>query len=178
MIGSELPATAIEGAIFQDVGGRLYIRKSGTWKELATVENAVPVGTIIQNVIPPTAMPAGWIPVNGTAQFSVTQYPALFEVPGLASYVSGTGDNRMMKLPDATGRVLMTSFNQPKALSTGGTTNNQVTLLTGNLPKHKHAVGVNPSTAVQASLHLGVGLGGGHGHVVELEWRARSRRDR
>ena len=86
----------------------------------------------------------------------MTQYPALFEVPGLASYVSGTGDNRVMTLPDATGRVLMTSFSQTKALCTGGTTNNQVTLLTGNMPTHKHGVGSRPhQLPCRLHLHLG-----------------------
>jgi hypothetical protein len=127
------------GAIWQKSDGTVWVHAGTKWSQLVTAENAIPIGTIIQSVEPPSAMP-GWLQLDGT-QIGEQQQPLLFQLAGLQNrIVTDASGNRTMVLPDCRNRLFMGSA--------GFTINNKtdflVTIQTANLPPHKHSVGVAP----------------------------------
>ena len=161
--GSTAPSTADTGTIYQDDSGHVYVRRNNAWKELATLDATMPVGTIIQSIQAPSVMvPLGWVPLDGT-QVTESQYPSLFAIPALAGKVSGVAPDRTMVLPKADGRVMVTSWTL-SAGSEGGHANNQVPVSLVNMPKHRHNV---TSSSVQVGPLSGRILRNGvHSHSV------------
>ena len=157
-----LPSVAEEGALYQDTSGKLWIRKGGAWKEIATIEGAVPTGSIITSVEPPSVMsPLGWVPFQGQT-VTESQYPNLFNLVGLAGLRTGTAPNRSMVLPNAEGKMFATRWGV-NPLTTGGNTDNKVSLLLANMPKHKHAVTADP-VASRSMSGITISRTGGHIH--------------
>jgi microcystin-dependent protein len=150
------------GTIFQhQISGRLYVFQNGAWKELATLESAVPVGTIVTSVQPKAVMtPLGWVALDG-ATISEETYGALFTIPNLGTVI-GTPGTRTMVLPDASRRVMITDFSLPPGTSGGRST---VTVGLLNMPAHKH--NVSTQTGGGGPITLTIQSSGGHTHVVE-----------
>ena len=167
-----LPSTADNGALYQDTAGKLWIRKEGVWKEIATLEGAVPAGSMITSVEPPTVMsPLGWVPLQGQT-ITEAQFPTLFNLTGLAHLRNGTAPNRTMTLPNAEGKVFMTKWGTAP-WTEGGNNDNKITLALANMPKHKHAVSADQVaartltgfTTNRTGSHIhGMVLGGSHIH--------------
>jgi len=129
------PSDSPLGAIWQSKAGRVYVMTVNGWQELATLAGAVPVGSMIQSLEPPSVMvPMGWVPLLGQT-ISEASYPSLFGLVSLQGYISGIAPNRTMTLPNATGRVLM-SIGSGTAGAVGGS--NSITLTPAQLPKHRH----------------------------------------
>jgi microcystin-dependent protein len=166
-----LPSSAALGSIFQHDSGRVYVRTSGGWKELATLAGAVPVGAILNSVEPPSVMvPLGWIPFDGRT-VSEAALPSLFTLVALQPFISGVAPNRTMTLPNASGRVMMSTTGTP--LAQGGANLNQISLVPSQMPKHRHnvrttAAGGGPVNArtSRAGSHNHPVSGGAHGHPV------------
>ena len=157
------PEDAPLGAIWQSKAGRVYVKTAGGWRELATIEGAVPVGSLIQSLEPPSVMtPLGWVLIGGQTVSEAT-YPSLFTLVALQGYISGIAPNRTMTLPNATGRVLM-GISGGSAGALGGNLNNRITLSAAQMPKHKHNTRVSPGGSVTITGH--VGRNGGHKHAV------------
>jgi len=158
-----LPSTADSGTLFQDAAGKLWLRTNNGWKEIATLEGAVPTGSVISSVEPPSVMtPLGWVPLQGQT-ITESQYPTLFTLTGLAGLRSGTAPNRTMKLPNAEGKAFTTKWNVP-VFTDAGSTDNKVTLTVSNMPKHKHNVTTDAIGAQALSSGIGISRSGGHIH--------------
>ena len=168
--GSTLPGTGNVGDLFTDTDdGGVYVYKQGTWKEMATVESAVPMGSIITSLRRPTDMPVGWIPLDGNAQvFEATQKP-LFDLLDSWNWPrSGTAPNRVITTRNANKRMLMVDTDA--AGSVGGSST--ITIGLANLPEHKHGASVTspggghvPSVRVnRVGPHRHSVWGGAHGH--------------
>jgi hypothetical protein len=163
--GSAVPSTAYPNAplaaLYQQTDGRIWVKQSSGWVEIASIANAAPVGTIITSLEDPDVMLAmGWVPLNGQS-VSETQFPNLFNIAALtAGRAIGTAPNRTMILPNATNRVLVTNFATAGTL--GGS--NTRTLGIEHLPAHKHNVNVNPGgkRAIVGSTRPN----GGHKHIM------------
>ena len=156
-----MPATANPGDVWQNAtSGRIYVWQNGAWSEIATLASAVPVATVITSLAAPNVMvPLGWVPLDGRTVDEGT-YPTLFTVPALAQYITGTAPNRSMILPDARRRVFLTDFTAGGQL--GGS--NSISLLTSNLPPHKHNVQTLAAGALNMSARTG--RAGAHRHAV------------
>ena len=162
--GSALPGSNdITGAIFQNTAdGRVYAWQNAAWKELATVDGTVPVGTIIQSVeVDSVMIPKGWLPLDGRT-ISETQYPRLFTLAALGSFVTGTAPNRSMVLPNATDRVLIQKATG--AGTVGGSNTRNLTL--AQMPQHNHNVAVAPNTEYGQTSTVNTSRAGTHGHQV------------
>lgn len=146
-VGTSSPGStaAANGSIFQTSfgDGTAYLRRNGVWEEIATIESAIPVGTIIQSMDSTLGAPGtGWLRLDGHSNTAITEggdYDSLFGLDGLAAFISGTAPNRSLTVPDATGRFLIGG---PHAYGSplGGATNGAVTIGTTNLPAHTHSV--------------------------------------
>jgi microcystin-dependent protein len=164
-MGANPPAanTVPLGSLFQKTNGKLFLNTPTGWLELATLDGMLPTGTIITSVETPGVMKLkGWAQLNGDI-ISEVEWPTLF---GLAAFASidkpGTPGQRSMRLPDARGRMLMGTDISPG--SVGGTSNNQITLKTDQLPLHNHRVRIaNGGGATPSGRVAG---GGRHTHTV------------
>jgi len=152
-----------QGDLFQHDTGKLYIYSGTSWKEIATVESAIPVGAVITSMVAPDAMSAGWLSLAGqTIQESATPTP--FAIPALGPYITGgTAPNRTMKLPDARGRMLMGTLLGGIAGDMKGSST--ISLLLANMPPHKHGVRTQPNGGLD--LVARTGPGGRHGHLTK-----------
>jgi len=161
--GTALPGTALPGTIFQNEStGRIYVRQGGFWKEIATTEATVPVGTIILSAQPKTFMtPLGWVPLDG-ATISETQYPSLFAIAGLGT-ITGAAGSRSMKLHDATNRVLLTNWTKT-VMTEGGPATNKITLAVAQMPAHDHDVTVTNGGGGKQT--VGMSREGSHVHSM------------
>lgn len=147
--------TADDGTILQK-DGLVYIRRDGSWEQLISAGDAGgdQPGDIKQSMRSPEQMP-GWLPFDGRTIFE-SAYAQLFDVVGLAAFITGTAPNRVMVLPNATDRVLINS-NTPG--QTGGS--DTVQLTTTNMPAHTHGVAI-----LGASGHTHTGsLSNAGGHI-------------
>jgi hypothetical protein len=113
-------------------------------------------------------VPLGWVPLDGRT-VTETDFPTLFTIPALASYIQGNTPNRVMVLPNVTQRVLLANFATAGQL--GGS--NQIQLLLGHMPPHNHNVGVVSGGGFslsgrtsRAGQHGHAVSGGAHGHGV------------
>ena len=158
-----VPGTGNTGDLFTDsTTGRVYVWKGGKWEEIATISGAVPVGCIMTSVEPPSVMiPKGWIPLDGRT-VSETDYSTLFALVALGGYVTGTAPNRVMVLPNATDRVLLTRWSGAGVM--GGPANSRIALTVDQLPQHKHNVTV--ASGITGTLTARTGRTGAHGHWV------------
>ncbi len=163
------PLTATSGDIFtSSANGKAYILQDGTWQEIATLKSSVPTGTVITSLQAPAYMgPLGWISLDGSV-ITETDAPALFTIPALQGYISGSSP-RVMTLPDARRRVMLYSPDDIGRL--GG--QSSFTLAPMHMPAHKHNVkvlsggGANPQVRLsRAAGHVHSVTGGAHGHSV------------
>jgi hypothetical protein len=135
---------------------------------MATVESAVPMGCIITSMRSTSAMPPGWIPLDGYAQVFESQNKALFDLLDSWNWPrSGTAPNRTITTLNANKRVLMVDNGAPGAL--GGS--NTVVIGLANLPEHRHNVSLGyaggsiPAIRIgRAGQHVHAVSGGAHGH--------------
>jgi hypothetical protein len=158
------PATGQIGEIYQDeTSGRIYVWRNSTWKELATLDSAQPTGAVMTSVEPPSVMiPLGWVPFDGRT-VTEAEYPAMFALTSMQGYITGTAPNRVMTMPQAEGKVLMTRW-AATAGQVGGTTNNRVALALTNMPRHRHYTALSPSGG--GPLRGTIGRSGTHAHGV------------
>ena len=164
--GPATPITAYPlaplGTIWQQDDGRIWVKQTSGWVEIASIANAAPVGTIIQSLNDPDSMLAmGWVPMRGNS-VSEDQFPNLFTLTALTDgRATGSEPHRTMILPNLTNRIMLTNFDQPGLLSGSNTR----TLTVANLPAHKH------NTAVQQGGKRAVTgstvPAGGHRHIIE-----------
>ena len=159
--GTVLPPTGNSlGDIFQHDTGRLYLFQASGWMEMATVASAIPVGTVITSLVAPTAIGAGWVPLDGKTVIQEDVVGSLFAIPALNGYINpgGTTGHRQMTMPDATSRVLLGDF--VTAGTRGGSSTIAVAL--ANLPNHKHDTRVvdGGGWTIKGS----TGQAGRHGH--------------
>jgi microcystin-dependent protein len=163
-IGNTTPdvATGSTGDIFVNTNdGTVYVFKNGAWKEMATTESAVPMGCIITSMQRPSAMPPGWVPLDGSAQVLESQQPALFALLDSWNWPrSGNTPNRVITTRNASKRVLMADFETPG--STGGT--DSITIGLANLPAHTHNVALSKDGG--STPQIRVTRAGGHQHKV------------
>ncbi len=170
------PASAGPGDLWQNsTNGRIYVWQNGAWKEMATLESAVPVGAVMTSIQTPSVMrPLGWILLNGDT-VSETDVPTLFTISALQPYITGgIAPNRSMTLPDARRRVLMSSDTAMVLSADQPDGFNLVRVRTANMPPHKHNVKVNPgggfspqATTLPGGRHGHSTISGGeHGHLV------------
>lgn len=178
--GEDYPTgTRKPGDIYQnDVSGRLYVWQKGAWKELATLDAAMPVGSILTSLMPPSVMgDLGWVLLNG-ATISETVYESLFTVPALFPYIidpGGPAGQRSMKLPDSRRRMLMASDTAAVLSEPNQDGHNLVRVRTENMPPHKHNARVSPgggftpqATTQPAGRHGHTTITGGeHYHLVD-----------
>jgi len=159
--GSVMPplAGSSPGALFQKSDGTVWVHVGTKWSQLVTAENAIPIGTILQSVEPPEAMP-GWLPMHGQ-QISEPQHPQLFGLQGLQSrIVTEASGIRTMVLPDCRDRLFMGST----GFTTNSKTNFLVTIQKANLPPHAHGVSVKMNGGAQLTGRAL--MGGSHSHTV------------
>ena len=171
--GSTFPA-APQGTILQ-LNGRVYLQTSASstvWEQVTTSTASNQPGDIKQSLRSPSQM-AGWIVMDGST-ITESQYPQLFTVDGLSSFIVTGSSPRVMVLPDATDRILMPTKNNPGA--TGGSST--INLSLNNLPSHTHGVSIAQGGAHSHTATLGdsgihahatlatVGNNGAHGHAV------------
>jgi hypothetical protein len=156
------PAT--DGTIFQTSAsdGAAYIRHNGAWEQIATIENLLPVGTIIQSM--KSTQGVGWLRLDGTVINEGSVYDSLFDVDGLSPFISGTTPTRTLALPNATGRVLLGAGHSYTDGLVGGAAT--TTLSLGNLPTHSHNVKLNSNGP--HSHDVVVKDAGDHDHPVDL----------
>jgi hypothetical protein len=159
--GFNLPDTANQGDLFQSDTGTLMIYQGTAWKEIATVESAIPVGAVITSLVAPAGMAAGWVALAGQV-IQEDVYATPFAIPALGPYIQsgGTAPHRSMRLPDARNRVLMGAATA--AVLDGS---NSISLLLANLPPHKHNTRTNPNGGLDFNARTGPG--GRHGHVTQ-----------
>lgn len=164
VLGTSLPGSGNSGDLFVDTaGGRLYIRKAGTWQEIATLAGAVPVGCVMDSIEPPSVMvPLGWVPLDGRT-VTESQYPSLFNLTSLSGYITGVAPNRSMVLPQTEGRYKRSTWSG--AGQVGGPVGNQLVLTEANMPLHKHDVDVIPNTI--GPITISMGRAGTHNHPVD-----------
>lgn len=140
-----VPATMLGMAIVGS-GVRVQAQENHYVLDSVTSQPAggpVPVGTIIDWL--GTAVPAGWLKLDGSA-YSTTTYPQLFALLG-----SGT-------LPDFRDRVAMGASGTKAVKSTGG--NETITLTAGQLASHNHnLVHTHPTGYTIASPGIREGTG-------------------
>jgi hypothetical protein len=156
------PATGISGDLFaHTVDGSLYIFQEGAWKEMATVESAVPMGCVITSMQRPASMPPGWVPLDGNAQVFEATQPDLFALLDSWNWPrSGTAPNRVITTRDANRRVLLVDSNAPGTLGGSST----ITIGLVNMPEHKHGVDVRPGGGYTPVVRIN--RVGGHRHAV------------
>jgi hypothetical protein len=159
--GFNLPASASQGDLFQSDAGHLMIWQGTSWKEIATVESAIPVGAVITSLVAPGAMSAGWLALAGQV-IQEGVYPTPFAIPALGPYIiaGGTAPTRSMTLPDARNRMLMGAATA--AVMNGS---NSISLLLANLPPHKHNVVTQKNGGLDLTARTGPG--GRHGHATK-----------
>lgn len=163
--GTSRPASGSTiGEIFQDeASGRLYVWRNGAWKELATLDSAQPTGCVMTSVEPPSVMlPLGWIPLDGRT-VTEAQYPGLFGLVSMQGYISGTSPNRVMTLPQAEGKVMLTRWGGAVG-TVAGPANNRIALNLTHMPRHKH--NVTPGYAGGGAVRGTIGRSGTHAHGV------------
>jgi microcystin-dependent protein len=169
--GTALPdvATSNPGDFFaSSANGKAYLSQNGNWEEIATLKSSVPTGVVITSLQPPSYMsPLGWVPLDGSI-VTEADVPALFTIPALQQYISGSSP-RVMTLPDARKRVLLYSPDDIGRL--GGQT--AFSLPPSAIPTHNHNVrlqtggGANPQVHVaQTAAHVHAVTGGAHPHDV------------
>lgn len=154
------------GEIYQDeTNGRLYVWKQGAWKELATLDSAQPVGAVMTSVEPPSVMlPLGWVPLDGRT-VTEAQYPALFSLASMQAFITGTAPNRVMTMPQAEGRVMLTKWGSTAATA-GGANNNLVALSTTHMPRHHHLMSPSTTYGGGGPIRGSVSRSGTHAHNV------------
>lgn len=132
------PNTAENGTyLIKD--GLPYMRRVGLWEQMLTTgTGGDQVGDIKQTLRTPDQMP-GWLQLNGQT-VNEADRPLLFQVGGLAGFITGTAPNRVMHLPDATDRFLLTG-NTPGSI--GGASVFHLEL--DHMPPHMHGVDLDPS---------------------------------
>jgi hypothetical protein len=157
------PATGTTGEIYQDeTSGKLYVWRNGAWKELATLDSAQPTGCVMTSVEPPSVMiPLGWLPLDGRT-ITEAEYPSMFTLTSMAGYITGTSPNRVMTLPNAEGRVMLTRWGGAGTVS--GPANNRIALNLTNMPRHRHNTAI--AYGGGGSLRGTVGRAGTHAHSV------------
>jgi hypothetical protein len=156
--------TADPGSIWQNKSsGKLYVYRSNSWQEIATIASASPPGTVITSLEQPSVMvPLGWIPLDGRRIYE-TDVPTLFQVAGL-SYLIVNASPRYMNLPNAQKLALITDWEQKPGTKVSPHANNLITLAVANMPRHGH----NPRTsyAGAASPRVTINRAGNHAHNV------------
>jgi microcystin-dependent protein len=157
VINENFPTSAAEGTILVRAG-LVYFRRAGLWEQaLSTGTGGDQTGDIKQSMRTPVQMP-GWLRMLGqTLQESEASYTQLFSVGGLTDFITGEAPNRLMTLPDATERFLMTGH-VPGAV--GGTKFIDVT--EENMPTHSHGVSMSPAGVHDHTVTLD--HSGGHQH--------------
>ena len=161
----------VPGTIFQHSGsGRIYTWRNSAWKELATLESASPVGSILTTLEVPEVMEQmGWISLNGTAVNEGTPaFDSLITLSVIANnYVVGVAPNRSIRLPNCNRRVMITDFSTPGSI--GGQMTRSLSL--AHMPAHKHNGNVSPGggwgfnvRTSHVTGHRHSVWGGAHGH--------------
>ncbi|AND75611.1 tail collar protein [Nostoc phage A1] len=121
-----------------------------------SIPDAVPVGSTIISLIPPTApIPAGYLELlNSSQNVSRTTYSALFALWG-TYYGNGDGSTTF-GVPGTGGRFLRLGGSGLSVGDIGGS--NQITIPTNALPSHQHGIPANTHTHSVND--------GGHGHTI------------
>lgn len=154
---SSFPTSAPKGTILQK-DGDIYVQTSDTgvsWEQLVTAADNNQPGDIKQSLRSPSQMP-GWLPLIGQT-ISESEYPQLFSVGGLQHLIV-EGSPRVMVLPDASNRVLLSSNTSIGTSGGSSTVNIGIT----NLPSHSHNVSTTGAGAHSHSVTLGPA--GRHSH--------------
>lgn len=151
------------GDLFQNTStGKIYVRSSLGWQELAAGESVTPYGTVVFSMRPVVEMEAmGWVALDGSQITESAQTHNLFLLPCFSTKITNTSP-RKLTLPDMRRRFPFVRFGEVPGTLGGA---DSFTLTMDQMPRHKHDV--MAVAGGQATVKGNTGPAGGHRHTTD-----------